>query len=251
MAEAVWGEGFLLPGGAAWAEATAKVLGLAAGHSVLDLNAGLGGAARQIATGTGATVTGLVGDSLLARLGNDRCLAAGLGERASVAVFDPERFRLDRRHDAMFVHEGLFAVLRKDEAFGALGAGLKSHGALLMTDYVMTHSSGGGRVIGAWRSGEPQVPRPWTIAQTVERLKRLGFELQAAQDISAAYRREVLSAWSRFAATLRQRKGAPLARDAVIAEGELWTRRIDALDTGDLRLYRFHAIGPKVEDDED
>lgn len=250
VVEALWGEGFHLPGGADQARETAALLGVDSTGTVVDLNAGLGGAGRLIAGAGGPRVLGMATDPLVARLGNDRSKAANLAERAPVSAYDPERFHFDRRHDAIFAHEALFTVLRKDEAFSALRDGLRSHGTLVLTDYVMTHSSGGGRVIGAWRSGEPQIPRPWTIAQTVEQLKRLGFVLQGVSDITPDHRRRVVTTWNRLAGALSQHLVRLPPPDALIDEGELWVRRIAALDTGDLRLYRFHAVAPEVAHDE-
>src|SRR6056297_2504755 len=67
VAERVWGEGFVDPLSGEALRALVGPLGLDAAQSVLDLGAGLGGAARQIVRETGAWVTGLEPDPALAR----------------------------------------------------------------------------------------------------------------------------------------------------------------------------------------
>jgi hypothetical protein len=56
VAEALWGEGFLFPGGEAETLRLAKPLGLSEASSLLLLGAGTGGPARSIATALGVWV---------------------------------------------------------------------------------------------------------------------------------------------------------------------------------------------------
>ncbi len=248
VAEMVWGRGFIGPGSPELVLALVRPLGLDSTKTMLELGAGLGAAAQTIAETTGAAVTGLNGDPLLARLGMDRMLEAGLGETLSISLYDPERLTLDRRFDAILARECFFTVLRKDELFDALQTGLKPRGRLLFTDYVMKHSGGGGRIIDSWRHGEPQMPHPWTIAQVVERLQNQHFDVRTAEDITDQHRSQILAGWERLTEILPHRRLEPVIQELMLREGEIWMRRIAALDTGDVRLYKFHALGPDREE---
>src|ERR1700744_3627277 len=84
VAEALWGEGFLFPGGSAEVLRLAKPLGLSAASSLLMIGAGPGGAPRRIATEFGCWVTGFETNAKLVTLANERNQRAGLGKRAQV-----------------------------------------------------------------------------------------------------------------------------------------------------------------------
>jgi hypothetical protein len=89
MAEALWGEGFLFPGGGAEVLRLAKPLGLTAASSLLLIGAGTGGPPRRIAAEFGVWVTGYEANPRLTALANERSQRAGQGRRAQVEHWDP------------------------------------------------------------------------------------------------------------------------------------------------------------------
>ena len=88
VAEALWGEGFLFPGGGAEVLRLAKPLGLTAASSLLLIGAGTGGPPRRIAAEFGVWVTGYEANPHLVALANERSQRAGLGRRAQVEHWD-------------------------------------------------------------------------------------------------------------------------------------------------------------------
>jgi hypothetical protein len=105
MAEALWGEGFLFPGGAAETLRLAKPMGLSAASSLLLLGAGSGGAPRHIASELGVWVTGYDANPHLVAIANERSLRAGLGRRAQAELWDPlaPKFPLHYFHHGMAI----------------------------------------------------------------------------------------------------------------------------------------------------
>ena len=103
VAEALWGEGFLFPGGGAEALHLAKPLGLSAASSLLLVGAGSGGAPRCIAAEFGVWVTGYEANPRLVALANERSQRAGLGRRAQVESWDPLAPKFARR----YFHHGM------------------------------------------------------------------------------------------------------------------------------------------------
>src|SRR5690349_23629803 len=91
VAEALWGEGFLLPGGGEEVVRLAKPLGLSTASSLLLIGAGTGGPPRHIAAELGVWVTGYEANPRLVALANERSQRAGLGRRAQVESWDPQR----------------------------------------------------------------------------------------------------------------------------------------------------------------
>ncbi len=244
VAERVWGEGFLDPLAGDDLHGLIRPLGLGPAHSVLDLGAGLGGAARLIVRTTGAWVTGLEPDPLLARLGHERSVRAGLSRRASITACDLERLVLDRRYDAVLARHCLFTVSHKNELIEAVRAALKPRSRFLIIDFVVKHSSSRGPAIDAWRDAEPVTPHPWTVSQMTDRLKSRGFDVRIAEDISDMYGTLVIRAWDRTRSWSREIAGEPELRDQLLAEGALWARRSAAMTAGDLRVFRFDALTP-------
>lgn len=245
IAELVWGSGFHIPGGEDHIPALLKPFGLDESMTVVDLGAGLGGATRLMARASNAWITGLEEDPVLAEAGMARSLKAGLEKRAPILPADFEAIELDKRCDAIFSKEAFFRVRRKDELFEAIQRGIKPRGQLLFTDYVLKHSASTGDAIAHWRDNEERDVHPWTVAQTVDRLKRCRFDIRITEDLTAVHRAQVVGAWERATAIVAGKHRADeQTQKMIIREAELWMRRIAALDTGDLRVFRFFALGP-------
>ena len=103
VAEALWGEGFLFPGGSAEALRLATPLGLSAASSLLLIGAGIGGPPRCIAAEFGVWVTGYEANPHLVELANERSKRAGLGRRAQVEPWNLLAPKFARR----YFHHGI------------------------------------------------------------------------------------------------------------------------------------------------
>jgi cyclopropane fatty-acyl-phospholipid synthase-like methyltransferase len=247
IAEALWGPDLHTPGDTDFISTLIKPFGLNESMSALDLGAGLGGAARLIARKTGAWVTGLESDQVLQRSGLARSIKAGMERKAPVEPFEWEDLTFPKRYDAIFSKEVLFTVRDKQKLFAALAAAMKPRGHLMFTDYVLKHSGKPGAAVAEWREAEAVRPYPMTISQASEFLKELHFDVRIAEDISDKHREIVLSAWEALTHTLPEKARDLETRQLAVEEAEMWMRRIAALETGDLRLYRFYALAPSGE----
>ncbi|HET8726443.1 MAG TPA: methyltransferase domain-containing protein [Alphaproteobacteria bacterium] len=245
IAEIVWGPGFHTPGGEEHIPTLIKPFGLDESMSVLDLGAGLGGAARLMARVSNAWVTGLEEDPLLAHEGMERSVKAGLERRAPISRTNLEAVEFDKRYDAIFSKEAFFRVKHKDDLFELLQKGIKPRGQFLFTDYVLKHSAAASKAVTRWREGEEREVFPWTVNQVVDRLKRGRFDIRITEDITELHRNQIVSAWEKAMATFAEKKPADdETQKIIVSEAELWMRRVAALDTGDLRVFRFFALGP-------
>lgn len=242
LVERVWGPGFHTPGGEDHLTEMIKPFGLDESMSVLDLGAGLGGAARLMAQSSGAWVTGLEADEVLVQAGMERSRKAGLEKRAPVLSYDPEHVSLDMNFDCIFSKEAFFTVKEKDALFESIAAHTKPGGQLLFTDYVLRHSASLSRATEVWREAEERRPYPWTVSQVQDRLTTLHFDIRIAEDITETYVHQILHAWGDLSAHLPEKKADPETAEALLQEGEIWMRRIAALHTGDVRVYRFFCL---------
>ena len=116
VAEALWGEGFLLPGGGEEVVRLAKPLGLSAASSLLLVGAGTGGPPRHITAELGVWVTGYEANPRLIALANERSQRAGLGRRAQVESWDPQR----PKFPASYFHHGMAIEPLRGEPPGPL-----------------------------------------------------------------------------------------------------------------------------------
>ncbi|MCS6854102.1 MAG: hypothetical protein NZ523_05040, partial [Elioraea sp.] len=149
---ALWGEGFLGPGGPAEVLALAKPLGLNGTHSVLQLGAGLGGAARALAAAWGCYVTGYECDGELADLGAALSAKHKVDRKAEVRPLDPSAPAIRRTffHHALAL-EALWRHADKTTLLAAVVEGVKPSGQLVLTDLVLGEvTPPAGRAFSAW-----------------------------------------------------------------------------------------------------
>jgi cyclopropane fatty-acyl-phospholipid synthase-like methyltransferase len=244
VAEALWGEGFLFPGGEAETLQLANPLGLSAAASLMVIGAGGGGPPRSIARQFGSWVSGFESDPQLVAVAAKHCAHSGLGRRVSVARWDPEApvFRARHYHHG-FALEPL-RVTQAEAGLAAIAHALKPSGQLLLVETVADRPMElDNPEVAAWMRLDGRTrPPPAEIAVT-QVLGRLGFDVRVTEDISARHAAQALQGWRSVVAALRDHP--PDARHAVplVAEAELWLLRLRLIRDGKLRLVRWHALG--------
>jgi len=244
VAESLWGEDFLFPGGEDETLRLAKPLGLSAAASVLVVGAGSGGPPRSIASHLGSWVTGFDSDPALVSLAAARCARSGLGRRASVARWDPAApdFRARQYHHGLALEP--LRVAHPEAALAAIAGALKPFGQLLLVETVTEEPLDlDDPIVGAWLRLEARCHPPPTEMAVTRMLGRLGFDVRVTEDISARHAAQALHGWRCAVAALRDdppdaRRAAPL-----VAEAELWLLRLRLIRAGKLRLMRWIALG--------
>lgn len=241
VAEQIWGEGFVTPGGAEHALYLAKPLCINSKMSVLDLAAGMGGAARTLAKEFKAYITGMEASKVLAELGNERSHKEGLGKQATIHHYDPSNMMLEKRFDAIYAKESFFTVPNKEELFAKINAALKSGGQFTFTDYGIEGADMTSPEFVSWMSSEPQEPHLWTMDRIVQVLKANKLDVRTNEDITPLQRKLVLGSMAHFVQHLEVHRMDNTTKLAVIEEIELWARRVAAFNAG-LRVFRFHCM---------
>ena len=243
VAEALWGEGFLFPGGDAEVLRLVNPLGLSAASSLLLIGAGSGGPSRCIATEFGVWVTGYEANPRLLELANERTRRAGLGRRAQVEPWDPLTPKFPRR----YFHHGLvieaLRVAGLEPLLAATSRALKPGGQLVLLETVsdLPLDAADPMVAGWARLDHRPAAVPSELAIT-DVLRRLGFDVRIVEDLSRGDMQNVIRAWR--AAVQAMRGTRPTLRQAalVVREAELWLARFRLMRAGKLRLVRWHAI---------
>ncbi len=244
VAEALWGEGFLFPGGAAEVLRLTKPLGLTPASSLLLIGAGTGGPPRRIAAEFGVWVTGYEANPRLMALANERSQRAGLGRRAQVEHWDPEKPKFPRHY---FHHGMAIEPLRgpkPERLLAAAAQALKPGGQFALLEMVADLPlDAADPMVATWAQLEHRpaaVPSELEITQALARLK---FDVRIVEDVSRRHMQNAIKGW-RAAVEAMADGGQSLRQIAVmVREAEPWLARFRLMRTGRLRLVRWHAIG--------
>ena len=243
LAQEVWGEGFCTPGGAEHILEMVKFFALDPSMSVLDLGAGLGGASRVMAKEFGVWVTGLEANKELAEAGDALSTKAGLGNKAPVKHFDPATFEQKQKSiDCIFSKESFFTIADKPEFLRMVESALKPRGQLLFTDYVLAGRALTSKALDRWAEFEPVTPLPWAAEDYQEALEALHLDIRIVEDHTEQFHGLVTRAWADYIEVLAKRGIEAEEGAALVAEVELWARRVQAIEAGDLKVCRIHAL---------
>jgi len=243
LVQDVWGEGFSSPGDAEYVIDMAKVFGLDPAMSVIDIGAGLGGATRTICEQFGVWVNGFEADKDLAEAAHAFTLKAGLAKKASIELFDPDNFdRKPKSADCVFSKEFLYTVKDKKEFLKTIEKIMKSHGQLLFTDYVVSEPHLRNDNIENWMDIEPNGAHPWAESEYRQGLADMHLDIQVVQDITDSFQKMVTGGWAAFTRTAQANGLPPEMFPSLADEIELWARRMQAIEAGDLKVCRMHAL---------
>lgn len=242
VSDALWGGGYMSPGGEAEVLRLAKPLGLSEACSVLLLGCGTGGAACCLAEDFGAWVSGFESDPALVEAATRRCAAAGLAKRARIAPWDPAapRFAARYYHHALALEPLRHASV--DSVLPALAGALRPGGNLVLTDVVGGDATMDGTALAAWLRAEHRGMPPPASAVT-RTLTDLGFDVRVAEDITQRHVELMARGWSDLVRGIGPARPTPARAAHLVAEAEIWLQRARVMRAGRVRLMRWHAIG--------
>ena len=246
IVQLLFGPGMISPDDPASIMRMIQPLGLNEKHTVVEIGAGLGGLARLVAKETKAYVFGFEADQDLVREGNDLSAKAGLTKKAQLKCMPPGEFEARPKSvDAIVAKESLLSVPNKSEVFAAMRKALKAGGQLTITDFMLATDSVS-PAVEQWLDSEPVRPDLKTAADTRAELESLGLEVRVLEDISDEFSASTRAAFATMAHQLRldAAEHGEVNEDRqnwVLSEGGLWLRRLAALASGEVRLYRIYA----------
>lgn len=242
---ALWGEGFIGPGGAEEALRLSKPLGLQSSHSLLNLGAGLGGAARAITEASGAWVSAYEQDPDLAAAGEALSKKAKLEKKAEVKPLDPAapKLRPTYYHHAL-VQEALWTVADKERMVAALAAAVKPAGQVVITDLTTgpTPIAPEDETARAWMRLDRSPVHLIAADEQTRLFARHGLDIRIAEEISARHVQQAVAGWRGMIEVLADQAPTRAQAMTIVQEAELWLRRLALIRSGRLKLLRWHAI---------
>ncbi len=182
--EAVWGEGFISPGGADKAREMLNSLRLPGEARVLDVCCGVGGSAFLMAQEFGWRAVGVDLSRNMIEVAQRRCVERGLEDRVSIVQGDAAALEFEAEFDAVYSRDAFLHIHDKPRLLEGLRRSLRPGGQLVFTDYCC---------------GE----RPWsdsfqqyvdereyclhTVYDYVALLREAGFEDVVGEDLTAEF----------------------------------------------------------------
>lgn len=97
-----------------------------------------------------------------------------------------------------------------------------------------------------WHFSEPVKPIPWSLADYEQELTSRNIQLHVKEDVTSRFVQMIRAAWVKH---LEQIHKPPPDKDqakVIQSEAELWSKRNQALESGLLRIYRFHGVSHGV-----
>ena len=234
MLQAVWGEGFLSPGGE---PEVARLIGDAelTGLAVLDIGCGAGGIDLALVRNHGAAyVTGIDVEDTVLTCARKLVERANLGARIGVAKVAPGPLPFPPgSFDVVFSKDSIVHIPDKHALMRELYRVLRPGGRLIASDWLMGHDGAPSPDMAAYIEAEGLNFGMASPARYEDALRSAGF-----RDISVTSR----NAWYRDAAQqelerLRGPVGAAAARivgqDFVDQNIAIWTRMVPVLRSGE------------------
>lgn len=242
--EALWGEGFLSPGGAAEVARLLEGLDIA-GREVLDIGCGLGGVDLVLVRAHGARrVIGIDVEAPLIARARARAEAAGLAERLDYRLVTPGPLPFaEGAFDVVFSKDAMVHIADKPALFAEAIRVLRPGGLFVASDWLRADKPFSPAFEEWLRVTELKFSMA-TLAETGRALADAGFEVVALSDRHDWYRAEAQEEAERIAGPLRPRLVALVGE----AGADHWVARsrlkVAAMAEGDLRPAHLIARKP-------
>ncbi len=243
ICERLWGDGTLNPITSDYMISTLRLLGVDETNSLLQLGAGLGGTTRSMVDQIGIWITGFEVDEGLLKIAKVRNKMTGLSKKAAISRLRPEapKFKANG-FNAALIYECLASIENKEVIINDVANSLRENGHFIMIDYVLPSADPPNAAVMSWYNFEPEKPKLWTARRTYDTIKDAGLDVRIAEDFTATYRNMVLTSWLKLLSGLSKKDLTPEFAAVLIKECEYWIYRIAALDSGGLKVYRYHAL---------
>jgi hypothetical protein len=126
----------------------------------------------------------------------------------------------------------------------ALAATIGRGGNLVVTDLISTEPINVSEPnVARWVRLDQRDPAVIPTAGAVAAvMDACGMDLRIAEDISQRHLDQALQGWRNMVTELKQHKPAAIEAAYVVSEAELWLLRYRLIETGRLRMMRWHAI---------
>lgn len=242
MIQQLWGEGFIEPGGPAFAKKLLTPLKFDPANTLLDLSAGLGGISCILAKEHNLWLDAMEPCQELANAGQQFASRSGMASKVPINYVDFENLVLpEQKYDQIFSREALFMVENKKNIFRQIGKSLKNRGQVLIIDYMLADNNNP-QSVKKWIDSEIDKPHPWTLELYQTALSHYGVSIWSTHDLSEEYFEHIHDGWQAMVDKVSSGEFNRKSIDLLMREGEIWLNRALAIEAGDLTVQRIHGV---------
>lgn len=243
--EALWGEGYLSPGGPDEVDRVLAGLDLTGG-AVLDIGCGVGGITLHLALAHGAThVTGFDIEEPVIAHARRRAEAAGLSGRVTFVQAPPDPLPFaDASFDVVFSKDALLHVPDKDALFADIFRVLKPGGAFAASDWMIGHDGEPTPAMKAYVEAEGLSFAMKSPACYRQAMADAGFVDIATVDRNPWYRDVARDELERLKGPLYTTVAAAVGAAYVDKNIRTWTTMQKVLDSGEHRPTHLRGRKP-------
>jgi SAM-dependent methyltransferase len=215
----VWGKGQVNPGDEEYIVDLVKIAALSPDMSVLEIGAGLGGAARIISERFGVWITALESSQFLVGEGMELSVMAGLSKKVPVTVFDPSTAELpEKKFKFIFSKDTFYRLENKTDWLDSIAVAMNQTAQFMITDIVTVgDNTDESPLTKSWRSSESDAIHLWSLDGYNKYFEGNKLStLHAPLDITEGYCDAVVSGWWRAQQAMRKLKRSGRLRNRTV-----------------------------------
>ena len=243
--EALWGDGYLSPGGPEEVDRVVEGLSLK-GKTILDIGCGSGGIALHLVERHGAAqATGFDVEQPVIEAARQRAAALGLAEKARFIQGPPGPLPFaDRSFDVVFSKDALLHVPDKDALFAEIFRVLKPGGVFAASNWMIGHDGEPSPEMRAYIAAEGLSFAMASPARYVQAMRGAGFTDVTVRDRNPWYREVARGELARLKGALYAQAAAAVGAAYVDKNIKTWEAMQKVLDSGEHRPTHLRGWKP-------
>ncbi|RWE02297.1 methyltransferase domain-containing protein [Mesorhizobium sp.] len=243
--EALWGDGYLSPGGPAEVDRVVEGLSLK-GKTILDIGCGAGGITLYLAVRHGAArATGFDVEGPVIEAARRGAMLKGLQDRVSFVQAPPGPLPFaNASFDVVFSKDALLHVRDKEALFAEIFRVLKPGGVFAASNWMIAHDGEPSPEMKAYTAAVGLSFAMASPARYAEAMRRAGFSDIAVRDRNPWYREVAREELARLKGPLYEPVAAAVGAAYVDKNIRTWEAMQKVLDSGEHRPTHLRGWKP-------
>jgi ubiquinone/menaquinone biosynthesis C-methylase UbiE len=245
LLEAVWGEGFLSPGGPEEVGLVLEGVDLA-GRRVLDIGCGVGGVDILLTRDyQAAKVVGIDVEEPVLQKGRQRAAEQGLSDRIEYRLVEPGPLPFaDTSFDVTFSKDAMIHIPDKAALFAEVFRVLKPAGVFVASDWMRCDANPPSAEMRQYIESEGLSFDMSPPEEYEKALAKAGFEDIVLRDRNPWYRKLARKEYEQMQGPLYRTLVEQAGQAETDRNLEVWRNMCVVLDSGELRPGHMHAVKP-------